>query len=204
MLRESLRRKRPVFTAAEKDELLESMLLERFTAPEPTLTEMHEQWVEANQERDRLQSLGRDAEERIAAIEARTRDNIKSRPAFRRQFESERDRLCRQWVEQREQAQAALAELNANVDWEVLQAGEKRFVQAVAAMMKAHNTLRVQTAREMAVEARRKSDEARAALSLDKPRHEVLGDYAKASELEVNALYAERAAAEVEKAVKGR
>jgi hypothetical protein len=166
----SLRSKRrPTFTPAERAELVDQLLLERWSPPEPTLTELHLDLREATLERDRLQSAVRAAAEQLEQLERRHAAEM-SKPGAEPWAATLRARID-QWAAphraQLADAEAALADLNSTIDWDVLLAGEKRFRAAVADLMKVHQATRTEQAAARVEAARVAFADARRAVDAD-------------------------------------
>lgn len=197
-------RQRPQFTEQQAREFVQAKMLEEYTPPEPTLAEAHQMWVDACHHRDRLQSVGREAEERIAAIRANYAAAIKRRPQHRRQFEYDMSRACNHHEQRLAAAQRELAELNSLTPWDELQEREKRYQAAVADAAKAHHAERVKAATVAVEAARAKHGEAAGKVSLELPWNEQVRLAGEAAEKLLLLQHAERYLAGLGKAVKGR
>lgn len=200
----SLRRKRPVFSRAEKEAFVEAMLLERWEPAPVPLTEAHLRYVEACAERDRLQQVGREAEERLATLDKKCAADIKKTPAKAGHIEAlYRDSQARQRA-QIDEVRQVLAELNEHVDWDELGEAEKRYQKAAAAARPAHNAARLQLARESLDAARKAHETARRAVDAAESVVDVEKACADAAKTEAALIMAERRFATVTREVKGR
>lgn len=202
---ETLRmRQRPQFTEQQVREFVQAKMLEEYSPPEPTLAEAHQMWVDACHHRDRVQSVGREMEDQIAAKRANCAALIKRKPSFRRQWEDEMQRAIRPLEERLAGAQRELAELNSLTPWDELQEREKRYQAAVADATKAHHAERVKAATLVVEAARARHGEAAGKVSLDLPWNEQVRLAGEAAEKLLLLQHAERYLAGLGKAVKVR
>lgn len=185
-------RQRPQFTEQQVHEFVQAKMLEEYVPPEPTLAEAHQMWLDVNHHRDRLQSVGREMEDQIAAKRANCAALTKRKPSFRRQWEDEMHRAIRPLEQRLAAVQAELAELNAVTPWDELQAREKAYQAAVADAAKAHHAERVKAATAMVEYAKAKHAEAAGKVSLDLPWAEQVRLAGEASEKLLRLQHAER------------
>jgi hypothetical protein len=194
----TLRRRQPAFTPADRDALVDELLAERFPLPEPTLSELHAMFVAAVRERDRLRGFARRAADELDRLDASLAAAIKRMPDEAPWLRADYDRLRAPHRARLAEVDAQLADLAATVDWPAIEAGEKAFQAAVAEALRQHDATRRRVREDAVAAADKAHADARAAVDESAPWGPLQEALRAVADLEVRAIIARRALAEVD------
>lgn len=204
-LRDSLRRRRPSFTDAERVELLDTLLAERVEAPAPTLSECYRLWVEVSHERDRLTGMVAGAEAALAKLDAICERFAKSGDTFgARQAMAEQANTRGHHDRTIAAARAALAELDAEHDQAELDAGRDRFLRAVDDLWRRHQAVRLDVAHKALKRADEAHQAARRAVDLAAPLPALQTALRTAADAEAMVVVARRRVEAIDQPRRGR